>query len=644
MTTTGKFIRLDVSALQQILEQDIDKIGDYYQQGFQVILNDVLGFEDGVISGLVATEDDNAVYIAADGRLIQDGIVGTSLSWSQVVVKPASGSRTDILVGQVALAVEKEVPRTFLTSPDSGSLLTKDTFIEEVQRVNFQVVEGDTATPTTPPATPTGWVLLAKIEVTTSTLTLDTSVIDYSNAVETKDFLADIEAWLLAQGYLKNLNIFVDSAAVGSDLDSINLIGGDNISLTAIEEPSGRAKITIDGSASGTISTVTGTFGTVTNTDTLRLVAGTSMTSIVVTNDSGDAVITFNASGGASGGGFLEYDREYQIGSNGVHDTGPPEVWRFTLLEITYVPGDDKLVVFWGGNLLRKGIDYTEITGSIVDLLNDPGTSNTVTFVHYGDVGSSALTGIDVAGTVGSATAATSLTFTGGGGIESVSVSESPADNANILINIKPELYNGSNADLLHTHTGMGETRVATFPRTLILGHATHNIIPSSITGSKKLQILKIFSWIGLEMNTYTYFQEFRLEYTDGTHITYLSTLGYSDYIKKQGGWSPIMNRTAGFHSTPPGDLQINDPAKKTDLSLTGYTIEGIPYVLPDESLFYFSLGDAVYPVPANMYNPDFDNYSVMSSFDVPGFGLQVTNHLNDSAYLTMKVFYTLLD
>jgi len=635
MSTTGKFIRLNATALQQIIAQDINSIGSFYEEGFQVILNDVLGFTDGIIYGLVPTEDDNSVYIAAGGRLIQDGIIGTSLNWSEVITKPSSGYRTDIIVAQVKSELENYIPRTFLVSPDADDLIQNDTYIEEVKRVAFRVIEGDTATPDTPPVVPAGWILLANLTVTSTDLTLDTSVAEISNAVEAQDFLTDINSWLQAQGYLSELAIFVNGSKIADDLNSLNLIAGNNITLTASEDPVHRGRVVIDGPDGGTVSQVTGTTGSADNVNELQFVAGSNMVSVTVNKVVDKAVITLNAVSGSSTGGFLEYAREYQMSDDGVYDSGT-NTWRFTLNSITYTPGDDKLECYLGGQLLRKGLDYNEVGPNTVDFLNDPGTGNTVTFIHYGDAGTSAITGIDVTGTYGAgATDVQTLNFTLGGGIENVVVTESALTPgvADIEVDIVRELYNGSNADHLHWHNS-GQLIVLELPRQTITPGYGIDLYSNANVGNNRLLLLNCAAKIWRDLYDGGYIPNYKLQFKDGTDITYLNRTGYFSYFKsawETGGYvtyienGGLISKNEQFFTGQPLQYAIQYPPN----------YQWYPFNIAEYGYFDFSLGDMIFPTDGSAAE-DMNRLDLL--LGPQGYGLKLVNDDQRTGYISLKL------
>lgn len=518
--TDAIFRRLDVTALQQLIDRDIDNIGEFSQEGDRVILADILQFTDGVVSGLLPTTDNSYIYIAANGRLLQEGIVGTSKTLTIEVNKPTSGTRTDIVVAQIVEEQENLEARLFLIDPDTEEQQTSDTYVESVQRVNVQIIEdagiGDV---------PIGWILLATLDLTATTVTVNDER-NFSTAQIAGTFFSDvdgyIDALIDARNYITGTNIKLNNISVVSNATTLDFTEGTNVVITVTESPTGEGNITISvPDVGGTIDNIVGTSGTVSDPSTLQFAAGTGVTSINVTESPvGTAVVTINASGGGGGGpSFQSYAKEEKLASDGVLTGGK---YRYTLSSITVVD-ENLLNIYAGGNHLEDS-EYIRITDNIIDVeaTSQPTIgSNSMVFEYMGDGGS--LTGFNVSGTAGAgATDVQNINFTAGLGIQNITVTETGGDTAQVNVEITNALVNGSSADGLHTHPiyagNSTSLRVATGNHTAIFGSGYHDALIAAGVAGKVIRVHSFEFWAN--SNTIDDVELYRISYASiGTVI-----------------------------------------------------------------------------------------------------------------------------
>jgi hypothetical protein len=418
----AEFKRLNTTALEQIITSDINSIGDFHEEGDASIILDALGYTDGVLSGLLPVAGTEKVTIAADGKLLQDGLIGTSEATDVAVTLPLAGTRIDIIVAQITETDENYVPRLFLVDPDSETQITTDTYVESTQRVSFDWLE-DTI------VVPVGWILLATLSCDATTITVTDSR-DFSTGYDAKTFLSDVDNY----GFIKGM-ILNEGAVTLNDISALSVSHSSDFDLTLSDSGGGVANLDLALTyPAGTIQAVNGTSGTGTDINTLTFAAGTGISSVIVGEAvQGIATITLNASAGGSGGVLL-LTPEVQTGVQGILTGGK---YRFTLAG-SYTVGGDNLVVYRGGQRLCKGLDYDEVgagTSQIVDLYDETEPTNNVCFDLLGST-TSFITGMNISGDDGGAggTDIQTLVFDSGDNINLITVTEAPGGTATVTI------------------------------------------------------------------------------------------------------------------------------------------------------------------------------------------------------------------
>lgn len=128
------------------------------------------------------------------------------------------------------------------------------------------------------------------------------------------------------------------------------------------------------------LTKIVGTNGSITgNFSEIDFLAGDGVSGLIATKiNDGKATLEINTNGSGSGSGVPIMGIEYKVTEDLVETSGK---YRLTLLDTTYQPGADNLLLFVGGQLLKKNEQYIEVDTDIVDLIDLPSPTNTITAV-----------------------------------------------------------------------------------------------------------------------------------------------------------------------------------------------------------------------------------------------------------------------
>lgn len=173
--------KTNVSPLSEIVSDDIQTINNYVEDAFRLFAADLLVVNNGVVKGLVVSEESSGSVSVASGIIYHEGYLGELESASgSISIEIPTGAVTRI---DCVVAYYEEIEDT----PGSGYVLTDvTTRIEQIQTDNTRRLGAALITvlqDTTAGSVSSGYIVLAEVDVTSGGITAVDNTVKTASAV-----------------------------------------------------------------------------------------------------------------------------------------------------------------------------------------------------------------------------------------------------------------------------------------------------------------------------------------------------------------------------------------------------------------------------------------------------------------------------